>query len=353
MMDILAHPPVTIVGGGLSGLSAAAILARAGHAVTLFEKANAPGGRAMTKHHSTFSFNLGAHALALGGPGEKLLSELGVQYSGSPPVLDTCLALNGEHVHTLPIGAVSLFGTTLFGLGAKVELARFYRTLRGLNLSDLQGVSLHHWLERQVRHPQVRQFILALARLTTYANAPELVAASLVVPLLTAQVIYLDGGWQMLIDGLHQAALQARAKIVTPARVAAVEVSGEATAVRLADGTLFPASAVLLATNPETASALVANGTHTVLSRWAEQSIPARVACFDIALRRLPDPRHLFALGIDRPLYYSVHSAWAKKLAPEGSALIHTMKYLRPGEPAEPGTSRQELEALLDVMQPG
>ncbi len=44
MMDILAQPPVIIVGGGLSGLSAAAILARAGHAVTLFEKAGTPGG---------------------------------------------------------------------------------------------------------------------------------------------------------------------------------------------------------------------------------------------------------------------------------------------------------------------
>ncbi|WP_201377298.1 FAD-dependent oxidoreductase [Ktedonobacter sp. SOSP1-85] len=37
------QPPVIIVGGGLSGLSAAAYLARAGHAVTLFEKSGNPG----------------------------------------------------------------------------------------------------------------------------------------------------------------------------------------------------------------------------------------------------------------------------------------------------------------------
>ena len=48
--DILmtTHPctqsPVIIVGGGLSGLTAAVYLARAGHAVTLFEKASTPGG---------------------------------------------------------------------------------------------------------------------------------------------------------------------------------------------------------------------------------------------------------------------------------------------------------------------
>ena len=109
---------------------------------------------------------------------------------------------------------------------------------------------------------------------------------------------------------------------------------------------------MLLATDPETASALVADGTHEELSHWAAQSIPARVACFDVALRRLPKPQHLLALGIDCPLYYSVHSAWAK-LAPEGSALIHTMRFLRPGERAEPEATKQELEALLDVLQPG
>jgi hypothetical protein len=69
-------------------------------------------------------------------------------------------------------------------------------------------------------------------------------------------------------------------------------------------------------------------------------------------LRRLPEPQHLFALGIDRPLYYAVHSAWAK-LAPEGRALVHTQKYLQPNEKAAPETTRHELEALLDLAQPG
>jgi phytoene dehydrogenase-like protein len=331
MTDTLTQPPVVIVGGGLSGLSAAAILARAGHAVTLFEKASTPGGRAMTKQHGAFSFNLGAHAFYLGGAGEKLLGELGVRYSGSTPVLDGFLALDGGKLHTLPIGAASLFRTKLLGPGAKVELARFYSTLKHVKLAKLQGVSLQDWLEQQVRHPHARQFILALARVATYANAPDMLAASLIVPLLNARVSYLDSGWQTLVDDLLLVALEAGAKIVTHARVAAIEVAEERYAARLVDGTLYPAAAVLLAIDPQTASALVADGAHEALSRWAAQSVPAHAACYDVALRRLTDPRHLFALGIDRPLYYSVHSTWAN-LAPDGSALIHIMKYLRPSE---------------------
>lgn len=116
--------------------------------------------------------------------------------------------------------------------------------------------------------------------------------------------------------------------------------------------TSYAASEVLLATDPKVASALVADGAHKALSCWAAQSVPARVACFDMALRRLPRPQNLFAMGLDCPLYYSVHSASAH-LAPKGSALIHTMKCLRPDEPAEPEATRHELEALIDLLQPG
>ena len=43
------------------------------------------------------------------------------------------------------------------------------------------------------------------------------------------------------------------------------------------------------------------------------------MVCLDVALSSLPDKDALFALGVDRPLYFSVHSAYAK-LAPNGGA---------------------------------
>src|SRR5205823_4185313 len=73
---------------------------------------------------------------------------------------------------------------------------------------------------------------------------------------------------------------------------------------------------------------------------------PVTASSLDVALSRLPQPGRNFALGIDRPLYYSVHSAYAQ-LTPSGGALIHVAKYGGDSK-AEP-----ELEALLDEMQPG
>jgi phytoene dehydrogenase-like protein len=344
--------PVIIVGGGLSGLSAAALLARAGYAVKLFEKASTPGGRARTSQQSGFFFNQGAHAFYQHGAGTRLMDELGIHYSGSEPVRSGYLALEGGKLYPLPSSVASTLGTHLLTFAAKTELASLFVRLKQVNIEKLQHVSLQDWLTAHVKHPQVRQFLLAGARLATYSNAPDLLSAALLPSLLSAQVLYLDGGWQTLVDGLQHKAQEAGAEIRTQARVKTIEVAGEGYSVRLADGSSHAASAVLLATDPETASALVMNGTHEALHRWAVQAIPARAACFDIALRRLPRAQNLFALGIDRPLYYSVHSASAH-LAPKGSALVHIMRYLQPDESPEPEATRQEMEALMDLLQPG
>lgn len=168
--------------------------------------------------------------------------------------------MNGNQhgkLHVLPTGVTSLFETTLLNLGAKGAFARVFRSLMHVDLTQLHHVSVQDWLEQQVRHPHVRQFMLALARLTTYTNAPERIPASLVIPLLNAQVRYLDGGWQTLIDGLRQIAGAAGAKIVTHARVAAIEISEERHTVCLADGTAYQASAVVLAIDPQTCAGYI------------------------------------------------------------------------------------------------
>jgi phytoene dehydrogenase-like protein len=78
---------------------------------------------------------------------------------------------------------------------------------------------------------------------------------------------------------------------------------------------------------------------------------PVKVATLDIALRSLPVPNATVAFGVDTPLYFSVHSAVAA-LAPAGGAMIHVLKYLRPGETAGRDVE-VELETLMDMMQPG
>ncbi|HEY6884902.1 MAG TPA: hypothetical protein VI278_12795, partial [Nitrososphaeraceae archaeon] len=91
---------------------------------------------------------------------------------------------------------------------------------------------------------------------------------------------------------------------------------------------------------------------HIVGTRSGRKTYPVRAACLDIALSTLPNPSIPVAFGIDTPLFLSVHSASAK-LAPKGGALIHVMKYLGSIHEPDPKNDRQELEAFLDLIQPG
>jgi len=167
-----------------------------------------------------------------------------------------------------------------------------------------------------------------------------------------AGVLYLDGGWQSLVRALGEAAREAGAVVTTEADVAAVETSGTVTGVRLADGTRVAAEAVIVAMGPAEAQALVEGGDRTWLGEWAREARPVFAASLDLALSRLPRPRGLFALGIDRPLYFSVHSATAA-LAPAGAAVVHAAMYLGASPAGEPELVKRELEALVDLVQPG
>ena len=89
---------VIVVGGGLAGLAAGAT-ATAGGAETLVLEAEALGGRARTQREADFVFNLGAHALYLGGPGWKVLTELGARVAGRKPPLAHYKARLGGELH--------------------------------------------------------------------------------------------------------------------------------------------------------------------------------------------------------------------------------------------------------------
>lgn len=350
---------VIIIGGGLTGLTAANFLANAGHTVTLFEKSHALGGRAATTSKNGIHFNLGPHALYRSGQAYKILQELGVEISGALPKVDGSLAIDGGRKHTLPGGALTLMTTSLFGVSAKLELGRLLTTLPKLDAQTINHLSVREWLDREIRHEDARRFVQAFFRLGSYANDPERQSAGAALAqfqmALKESVVYLNGGWQMLVDSLRAKAEAAGVKLVSEARVIAVErnpQSGQVTGVRLADGSLHAAEAVIAATSPNEACELIEGGDKTILGEWARTAIPVKAACLDIALQHLPQPTNNFALGIDRPLYLSVHSA-AAKLAPAGNAVIHVAMYLRSENSDTPKDIEHELEELLDLVQPG
>ena len=345
-----APGPVVVVGGGIAGLVAAARISQRGVPVTLVDKTAHVGGRAVTRTRDGFLFNLGPHALYRRGRLQTTLQQLGVATSGALPPASGSFALYDGKLHTLPVGFASLFGTGLLTLAGKFELARLLAMLPKVNGEAVRKQTLASWLDARLPDRRARAVVEMLVRVTTFTHDAARQSAGAAIEqlqlALRGNVLYLDGGWQTIVDGLRDVVVRAGGRVLVGASAAAVDRDGgEAIAVRLMDGTLIPATAVVLAVPPAEVDRL------TGVSRFADAVSPVRLATLDVGLRRLPNPKALVAFGADEPLYFSVHSASAR-LAPAGGAVIHASRYLAPDQ--EPGLDvERRLESLLDQLQAG
>ncbi len=334
-------------------MTAAVTLARAGVPVLLCEKANAVGGRATARQQDGFIFNQGPRALYLGGAGERALRKLGIPFSGGRPAARGYAVLRGQR-ERLPSSPGDLVRSRLLSWPDKLRYAGLMARLLTAKPEQWQDKSVRDWVEQATPRPLLQQLLYSLFRLSTYAADAERQSAG--AALLQAQtavgpgVLYLDGGWQTLVDGLREAALAAGVEIISGANVVAIEHGDRVAGVRLADGTRHDARAVVAAVDPATATTLAAADGRLKCS--LPEFTPVRTACLDVALSRLPDPAATVALGVDVPLYLSVHSASAE-LSPPGGALIHAAKYLPTADSTDPAVNKAELRALLDLMQPG
>jgi len=343
---------VVVVGGGVAGLVAAAFASKGGASVLLLEAAPEFGGRARTRIVSGYHFNQGAHALYRDGFLDKALQDLGVEVTGNRPALADGFFVNDNKLHQAPFSAAGLAATTLLSDDEKSEMALLLRRLRDGSTGTLPGTSLNDALAALSQSSRIRSVLAAMVRLTSIVHAPEIADGQALLDqlhgALTRGARYLDGGWGTIVDGLRSACAALGVCLRSTGRVELIE-QGPPWRARLADGTAVTSRAVILAVNPaqatEVCSALKDLPAMT-------EAVPAKAACLDIGLSSLPRPDVLFALGVDRPLYFSVHSG-AARLAPEGAALVHTQRFLEPGEKPDRSQLVAELEGFIDLVQPG
>jgi oxygen-dependent protoporphyrinogen oxidase len=108
---------VAVVGAGITGLSAALFLRRAGHEVVIFERAPRPGGVIGTRHRDGFVLEDGAVAIRGGRPSVAALLD-------ATDLRDRILPASPEARHRYLLRDGRLVGwTRLFSLGGWVRLA--------------------------------------------------------------------------------------------------------------------------------------------------------------------------------------------------------------------------------------
>ena len=325
-----------VVGGGLAGLTAANALADAGVPVTLFEQSERLGGRAITQeiHQDgrSYQMNLGPHALYCGGVAMQTLREWNIPFSGSrPDVRSGACMIHGGEKYPFFANLTGLMRNPLFTFREKLELTRILRL--ATTPQEPEEPSMEQWIMRHARSERVAAYVRAATRVSTYAADFENLSAghalAQIRSALTRGVLYLDGGWQTLVNGLAE---RARSRGVEIRNRQPIESLNE-----------LGASRVILAIPP------------AAVERITGVKLPglrtSRMACLQMGLRGLKEDAAGFALGLDQPLYLSVHSRSAK-IASRDAAVVHAGKYLKEGE-GNDVRNRAELEAFADLSIPG
>ncbi|OXM86268.1 phytoene desaturase family protein [Paenibacillus rigui] len=350
------HYDTAIIGGGVSGLLAAIEVAQAGKRVIVLEKSSHVGGRGITVRKQGALLNLGGHAVYRDGAAYKALHRLGIKLEGGRPGNGGSVIWKNRLI-PLPGDPLKLLTSPLFSFAGKMELGRLMTRIGKVDTTGLGNVSLRVWAERHIQDPMVRHMFYTLCRTATYSRDLDYQTAATVLHQvrvsLSSGVLYLDGGWQHIVDQLEQLAISRGVTIRTGAGVQAIShADGAVEGVRLGSGEPLQVSSVISTLAPADNVRLVSGAEHTALQRWKEDARPITAACLDLALKRLPVSGRDFVLGLDQPVYFSNHSR-AAKLSEDGMVVVHLMKYNDVHEQYDPKTAEQLLMSTMNLIHPG
>ncbi len=327
---------VAVVGAGLAGLSAAITAARTGARVAILD-AGRWGGRARASTvEPGVVFNGGPRALYRDGAAARELAAMGIRWRGAPPRTRNARVRAGDTTHVMPATASQLLRSGALGVRGTIQLGRLMSTIGGRDPEALVGRSVAEWVDEMGLAADARAVVMALVRLSTYVDAPEVLdagAAASQLQLASGGVHYLDGGWQTLVDQMVDRAADLGVAMLDHTPVRSIERRDGVTGWVLEGGSgTARATSVVLATGTPAAAARLS----PIDLRLGAVGDPVTAACLELAVRgplRVP-----FLLGLDVPLYLSQHSPPAA-LAPEGISVVHVLRY----GTTDPASDRAEL----------
>lgn len=302
---------ITVIGGGIAGLTAAISCAEQGGEVLLLEARRTLGGRARSSE-GPYRANLGPHVLYKDGPLWRWLHERKLLPAhASLPLGGIRVRLGGELRRTPPLAAIPSV-LRLRGRRAPVDL-------------DFRG-----WAERHTG-AQTAAMLAAGAGVYTFHHDPGELSAAFVWPRTVRTLLtpppsarYLIGGWGTLVGSL-----------AARARELGVEIELDSPVETL------PEAPAIVATELRQARALL-----------GDQSIAwtgGRTLCIDLGLRhRRGDP--FVVSDLDEAGWLERFTAPDPSLAPDGEELIQAQMPIRPDE--SPAQASLRLERLFDLALP-
>ena len=347
---------IVIIGGGLAGYVAANYLAKSKLSILLLEKGNKSGGRARTNIVKNHYFNFGPHALYKKGKATSILEELNIKLSGRSPKLGGYLVENDQK-YAAPFTPLSLFSTQFLHGKQRLEWTAVLLKVISTDPKALKEYTFEQWVKQSTPSEKVQSLLFLLSRLATYCHAPERVSAKMMVTQIKSVmngVVYIDGGWQTIIDQLHNKAVIGGITIQTHTMVKEIHpLERENFQLILSSDEAINSRYVLSTVGPKELSQMIIKNEPSPQIDAFNHIPSIQGASLDVALTHLPNPNLLFAMGITEPYYYSVHSHYARLSKDKNSTVLHVFKYFHPDEQIDTKLVKNELQNFLEKIQPG
>ncbi len=355
-----------IVGGGIAGLAAGALLARAGRRIALLEAGNRVGGRAYAYRDQGFTLNYGPHGVY--GPETgvlpKVLARLGLPpiRHGYPDPRRSFWSLGG-HWGAIGQSPLDALTTPLFPPATRLRLLPLMGAIRLRDPEAVAGMTLGEWVDRHTSDPLLRRFALGLATLNTYTRPAAGLDAAFVLRHFRRHMFsrdyvgYMSGGWGTMYEAFADVIRARGGELHTGTRVTALHVGAGQVVAAVTAHRRFPARAFVVTLPPQETPDLAEEGSPLRQELEARRRLQdARALCIDLGFDRRLRTDLSFIFDIDRDLYFSLHSEVTPDLAPAGGQLLHAMAYLSPEEALDEALNdvrHGELVAGLDRHFPG
>ncbi|AFA76184.1 hypothetical protein GPOL_174p01650 (plasmid) [Gordonia polyisoprenivorans VH2] len=289
--------PITVVGGGLAGLTAAIACAESGAPVHLYEAHERVGGRGRATARPYVAHE-GAHVFYADGPHYRWLKRRGfVSGLGWPSPLDMVTLLH-------------------FRAEGRVRALPPFPVLRAQTrkwLTAPTDVDFHSWASQRWGDEAARQIANAIAVVTYDADTGRLSAAFVwelfqrVLGPNVPAIRWVRGGWQTVIDRMATRATELGVKIHTGTRVDTLPTGGP----------------VIVATELAAAGQLLGDSTLS----WTS----GHTALFDVAVPRDRHDANLI-FDLDEGGFHESYSMQDDSVAPHKEALYQLQMPIRDGE---------------------
>ncbi|SET84658.1 Phytoene dehydrogenase-related protein [Oceanobacillus limi] len=344
---------VVIVGGGLAGLVAANYLGKTNYNILLLEQSTHLGGRAKTNTIQKHYFNMGPHAFYKRGVAKSILHELDVQLIGGSPKPGGLLYYQDQS-YQAPFSLTKIISSRLLNWRERMEWFRIIVKLLTVKIDSIGDISFEEWVSSTSSSRKMKDLLFTLCRLATYCHNPEMTSAKVIVhhlKLALGGVIYLNYGWQSIVDQLYTQAVNHDVQFKLQSSVKQIVLDNKPIKILLNEDVIHT-NYIIFTGNPYHLRQLIPSK-NSLLEHFLDSSVPIQAATMDIALQKLPRPNHSFALSLDQPYYYSLHSKFATLSTEEKSHILHVLKYDKTIEKIDHREIQYELENFLERNQPG